>query len=118
MHARVMVGRRGLFPAARGQLTQLNLFPTYNSHINLSISLPTPTSSPWPKLKPKEPPKGGAIQKIRSSKEPPIQSKGRKQAIKNTRNLYRTPSSKPSAANNTSGNTAVNNVNPNNPIDF
>ncbi|KAK5637606.1 hypothetical protein RRF57_013321 [Xylaria bambusicola] len=61
-----MVGRCGLFPAARGQLTQLDLFPTtYDSHINLSISLPTPISSPWPKLEPGEPPKGGTIQRIR-----------------------------------------------------
>ncbi|KAJ8118899.1 hypothetical protein ONZ43_g3902 [Nemania bipapillata] len=54
----------------------------------------------------------------KSSKEPPIQGKGRKQAIKDTRDLCPTSSSRPSAADDTSGNTAANNVDPNNPIDF
>ncbi|KAJ3569085.1 hypothetical protein NPX13_g6197 [Xylaria arbuscula] len=51
-------------------------------------------------------------------KEPPIQGRGRKQTIEDTRGLGPTPSSRPSAAGDTSGNTAADNVDPNNPIDF
>ncbi|KAI0388275.1 hypothetical protein F5Y17DRAFT_453438 [Xylariaceae sp. FL0594] len=53
----------------------------------------------------------------RSSQEPPIQGRGRKQTIEGTRHLGPTPS-RPSAAGDTSGNTAADNVDPNNPIDF
>ncbi|KAI0913155.1 hypothetical protein F4823DRAFT_107902 [Ustulina deusta] len=54
----------------------------------------------------------------KSSKEPLIQGRGRKQAIEDTHDLGPTPSSRPSAADDTAGNTAADNVDPNNPIDF
>ncbi|KAI1108277.1 hypothetical protein F5Y14DRAFT_457181 [Nemania sp. NC0429] len=54
----------------------------------------------------------------KSAKGPPIQGKSRKQATEDTRDPCPTLSSRPSAAGDTSGNTAADNIDPNNPIDF
>ncbi|KAJ3576918.1 hypothetical protein NPX13_g3548 [Xylaria arbuscula] len=54
----------------------------------------------------------------KSSKEPPIQGRGRKQTIEDTRDLGPAPSSSPSAAGDASVNSAADNVDPSNPIDF
>ncbi|KAI5926794.1 hypothetical protein F4810DRAFT_488146 [Camillea tinctor] len=54
----------------------------------------------------------------KSLKEPPIQGKSRKQAIEDTSNISPTPSSRPSIANDTLGNTLVDNIDSYNPIDF
>ncbi|KAI0388850.1 hypothetical protein F5Y17DRAFT_172469 [Xylariaceae sp. FL0594] len=53
----------------------------------------------------------------RLSNKPPIHGRGQKQTVKGTRHLGPTLSS-PSAAGDTSGNTAADNIDPNNPIDF
>lgn len=72
------------------------------------MNIPRPSDAPMPTRK--------TYHKL--SKDPPIQHEGRKQAIEDTCELGAMPSSRPSAAGDTSGNTAADNVDSNNPIEF